>query len=88
MVSKLIDSTAVVPVPIAYSSAWALPTWDRFLIPKPFGRVVVMYGEALHVPRDASSDELEESRIELERRLVAITEAAERKARGDDAVPV
>lgn len=34
----------VVPVCVAYESAWALGTWDRMLIPKPFSTVVVRYG--------------------------------------------
>jgi len=39
----------VVPVCVAYSRAWQLKTWDQMLIPKPFCRVIVRYGEPFQV---------------------------------------
>lgn len=35
----------VVPVRVEVSSAWYLSSWDRFVIPKPFARVTIYYGE-------------------------------------------
>ena len=40
----------IVPVCVAYQEAWALRTWDRMLVPKPFSKVVVRYGEPFQVP--------------------------------------
>jgi len=34
----------ILPVGVAASRAWRLRSWDRFLIPKPFARVIVAYG--------------------------------------------
>jgi lysophospholipid acyltransferase (LPLAT)-like uncharacterized protein len=34
----------IVPVAATVSRAWRLRSWDRFVIPKPFARVVVTYG--------------------------------------------
>lgn len=34
----------IVPVTAVARSAWHLRSWDRFLIPKPFARVVISYG--------------------------------------------
>ena len=39
----------VVPVCVGYSRAWRLRTWDQLLIPKPFCRAVVRYGEPFQV---------------------------------------
>lgn len=39
----------VVPVSIAYSRAWRLGTWDGMLVPWPFSRVTVRYGEPFQV---------------------------------------
>lgn len=36
---------ALVPTCVAASAAWRLRSWDRFMIPKPFARVVIAYGE-------------------------------------------
>jgi lysophospholipid acyltransferase (LPLAT)-like uncharacterized protein len=48
----------IVPIRAAVSSAWRLRSWDRFLIPKPFARVDVHYGELTVVkaasPREAA----------------------------------
>lgn len=53
----------IVPVCVAYEQAWALRTWDRMLVPKPFSVVVVRYGGSFQVPAD--SDE-ETYRLRLE----------------------
>lgn len=37
----------MVPTAASASRAWRLKSWDRFMIPKPFARVVVAYGEPL-----------------------------------------
>ena len=48
----------IVPIRAAASRAWRLRSWDRFLIPKPFARVDVRYGELTLVeaasPREAA----------------------------------
>lgn len=64
----------VVPVCVAYSRAWKLKTWDQMLIPKPFCRVIVRYGE----PFQVASQTEEESRSKvLEATLNALENWAE-----------
>lgn len=48
---------------------WLLNTWDRYLIPKPFARVVVYYCEPIRIPRSAKGEELESYRRLFEERL-------------------
>ncbi len=45
---------------------WILNTWDRYLVPKPFARVVVYFTEPIWVPRFAKGKELETYRRLLE----------------------
>jgi lysophospholipid acyltransferase (LPLAT)-like uncharacterized protein len=49
---------AIIPTRASASRAWRLKSWDRFLVPKPFARVDVVYGPATHVeaesPREAA----------------------------------
>lgn len=56
----------IVPVGVAVDRAWRLRSWDRFMIPKPFARVTIAYGEPTKVeassPREAAK---EGSRFEL-----------------------
>jgi lysophospholipid acyltransferase (LPLAT)-like uncharacterized protein len=62
-------------IPVSYHLTWKIhvKSWDRFQIPLPFGRCRVSIGEPLHVPREASEEEREKLRRELERRLESIT---------------
>ena len=49
---------------------WKLKSWDRTIIPKPFARIVGLFGdEYLHVPADASREECEKYRQILDDRL-------------------
>jgi lysophospholipid acyltransferase (LPLAT)-like uncharacterized protein len=45
--------------------AWTMKSWDRFLIPKPFTRIVVSWGPWTHVPSDLPDDQFEAKRVEL-----------------------
>lgn len=35
----------ILPVGVSVDRAWRLKSWDRFMIPKPFARVTIAYGE-------------------------------------------
>jgi lysophospholipid acyltransferase (LPLAT)-like uncharacterized protein len=39
----------ILPVAAGARRAWRLRSWDRFLIPRPFATVTVVYGDALYV---------------------------------------
>ncbi len=58
-------------VPITGSSARGkvFDSWDRTILPWPFSRVEVRYGEPIHVPRGLSEDEMEALRVKLEGEL-------------------
>lgn len=45
--------------------AWTMGSWDRFLIPKPFTRIVVSWAQWTHVPANLAAEELEPKREEL-----------------------
>lgn len=45
------------PLGVAASSCWRLPTWDRHFIPKPFSRVHMHLGAPLQPPPDLSREE-------------------------------
>ncbi len=62
----------------AATRAWWLGGWDRFLVPQPFARVRLVYGEPRTIPRDADDIELERIGGEIETEMNALTERAER----------
>jgi len=45
--------------------AWVMKSWDRFLVPKPFTRIVVSWAQWTHVPCGLPAEELERKREEL-----------------------
>lgn len=45
--------------------AWVVNSWDRFLVPKPFTRIVVSWAQWTLVPADLPGEQLEELREQL-----------------------
>lgn len=66
----------IYPAGFAVSRCVRLPTWDKTIIPLPFARAVISYGEPLKVPSPIDGPELEAHRAELERRLLVANEQA------------
>jgi len=58
-------------IPILWSAdrCWILNSWDRYLIPKPFARIVLYSADPIWVPRSTRKGDLETFRILLEDRL-------------------
>lgn len=59
------------------SRMWELGSWDRFRIPKPFSRVVIVKGGPFRVPREITPEQEEEYRVKLEKALMEDLEKAE-----------
>jgi len=72
-VIKLAESTqsAIIPIHAQYASAWRLKTWDRLVIPKPFSRVDVTFGECLYVAPTADEVAFEAERLRIQNVLLA-----------------
>ena len=70
----------VVPVATAARRAWALSSWDRFRIPRPFTRVWVAYGEPLRVPARVDDRDAEAWRARLEGAIRDLTTELSRRA--------
>jgi len=66
-------------VPVSYSArpARRLRSWDRTLLPLPFGRAVFVYGDPLVVAREADDRACEQARRELEAALDRLTDEAD-----------
>jgi lysophospholipid acyltransferase (LPLAT)-like uncharacterized protein len=62
-------------LPVSNHVRWkvSLKSWDRFQIPLPFARCDIALGPPIFVPRDASTEDREKLRIELRKRMDAIT---------------
>ncbi|MBI1847278.1 MAG: lysophospholipid acyltransferase family protein [Candidatus Rokubacteria bacterium] len=65
----------IVPLAFAARPARRLASWDRFLVPLPFARGAVAFGEPLPVARNADR---EQARERVEQALHEVTAAADR----------
>jgi lysophospholipid acyltransferase (LPLAT)-like uncharacterized protein len=45
--------------------AWVINSWDRFLVPRPFTRIIVSWAKGVTVPADIAADQVELKRQEL-----------------------
>lgn len=75
-VAAQITGLPLVAVGMGCSNAWHFRSWDRFMMPRPFSRIHVVYGDPLHIPRDAPDGEVKRLAAEAGRRLHAAQERA------------
>lgn len=63
-------------VPASYHLSWKirLKSWDRFQIPLPFSCVTIHVGQPIEIPRDATDEELQTLRAQLEECLRGLTQ--------------
>ena len=64
-----VGGAPLVPIACAADRAWYMDTWDHFMIPKPFARVVVAVGEPIDVPRTASAQAMEDVRARMQQSI-------------------
>ena len=67
----------LLPLTFACSRCWRLKSWDRFTIPVPFSKAVVIYGEPIRLSPAAPRESLEAVRKQVEDRMIAIEQQAE-----------
>jgi len=74
-----IAGVPIVPIGCAADRAWYLVRrWDRFMIPKPFARIVIAIGEPVPVPREIALDSLEPVRLNVQQRVMSLMEESEK----------
>ncbi len=61
----------MIPMTYAASRAWKIK-WDRFVIPKPFSRIVIAIGEPVYVAKRLDAAGLERLQLHMETRLKAL----------------
>ena len=69
----------VVPVSCSFEKAWVLRSWDNFMIPKPFSKILVSIGEPQIISRDISAGQLPPIQKQMEKILNEMPEFAKLK---------
>ena len=67
-------------VPVSYATAYrkVFSSWDRFILPLPFGKGCAVWGEPLYVDRDSDDAAQEAARLALQTRLSALCDRMDR----------
>ena len=64
----------IVPTITSAQKKWVFNSWDRFMVPKPFSRVIIRFGDAIDVPPDLDAESFERKRLLIEQRMQALYE--------------
>lgn len=75
----------VLPFALVATKTWRMRSWDRLMIPKPFGTLVAVYGEPIAPPPSLRSPDVERIRLEIERRVNQLQESIESEFGGEAA---
>lgn len=68
----------IVPVALGFSRKKVFRSWDAFQFPAPFARARLVFGEPVPAPEGGGDEAFEAGRADVERRLAAVTAAADR----------
>jgi lysophospholipid acyltransferase (LPLAT)-like uncharacterized protein len=78
LISLARSADAVIcPGIVSYENAWIMNSWDHFMIPKPFSRVLFRFGSIFSVPEIISDDQFESLLKEMEDNLIKEYDAAD-----------
>ena len=69
---------AVVPTITSAERRWQAGSWDRFMIPKPFSRIIIRFDDPVYVPRKLDKDAFENTRKKIEFRLADLYKKTDR----------
>jgi len=76
LISLAQSANAVIcPTLVSYEKAWIAKSWDSFMVPKPFSRVLLRFGSIFSVPEITSDDQFEFFRKKVEDDLIKEYEA-------------
>jgi lysophospholipid acyltransferase (LPLAT)-like uncharacterized protein len=69
-----ISNKKILPMALAYKEQWVLNTWDKFIIPKPFNKICIVWGDTIDI--EINKIDVPIHQEALEKSLINITEIA------------
>jgi lysophospholipid acyltransferase (LPLAT)-like uncharacterized protein len=70
----------IVPLGLTFAPAWRVRSWDRMLLPMPWGAAYGVVGEPMHIPAEMERHEYEACLLRVEEEMTSLTQTAERWA--------
>jgi lysophospholipid acyltransferase (LPLAT)-like uncharacterized protein len=72
-----LSGVPIIPLTFSTSLQYECGSWDRFVLPFPFGRGVFLWGKPIYISKKADEVEMSEKRAELESALLKLTQRAD-----------
>jgi lysophospholipid acyltransferase (LPLAT)-like uncharacterized protein len=63
-------NAVIVPFTVSAEKAWYFNSWDKFLLPKPFSKVFLRFGEMIKFDRVKDKESFEKQRRQLEEIMI------------------
>jgi hypothetical protein len=63
----------IIPTITSAQRTWVFGSWDRFMIPKVFSKVIISFGKAITIPATLDGEEFEAQRVLIEDRCGSCT---------------
>lgn len=73
------SGAALVPIGISAKPRLLAKSWDHYMVPAPFARAIMILGDPLYVPPEATVEEVEAIRQKLEAEIHDLEKEAERR---------
>ncbi|MEM9157884.1 MAG: lysophospholipid acyltransferase family protein [Verrucomicrobiota bacterium] len=71
----------ILPMSYSVDRYWAIKSWDRMIIPKPFAKVSIEIGKPTAVQRDARDEEMESERVRIQNSLNELRDSTDAAAK-------
>ena len=72
------SGAALIPVGVSAKRRWLAPTWDHYLVPWPFSKAIIIFGDPIYVAKDAAEEQVENARLRLESEIHRLQAEAEK----------
>jgi lysophospholipid acyltransferase (LPLAT)-like uncharacterized protein len=66
------------PLGISCKHRLLVPSWDKYLVPMPFSKAIIIIGEPIYLAKDATPEEEEAVRLKLEQEMHRLEDEAEK----------
>ncbi|RMG26473.1 MAG: DUF374 domain-containing protein [Armatimonadetes bacterium] len=74
------SGAVIIPGGAAARPRWMARSWDRYMVPLPFAKAVIVLGEPIRVPEDATDEQLQQIGEQLKQALNEAEKRAEEEA--------
>ena len=67
-----VSGLPILPTITSSPRPWIFRSWDRFMVPRPFSRVIIRFGAPIFISAHLTPDQFERERATVEKRLVQL----------------